>query len=190
MNVTFALYFFPLALILFWYVRRGQRLHAQSIAVLEEHKRAGLTEPASLHPVIDAARCMGCGSCASACPEGNVLGLVAGKAVLINATHCIGHGACKEACPFDAITLVFGTEKRGVDIPTVKPNFETNMPGIFIAGELGGMGLIRNAVEQGRQAILSIAKYDGTGKGDDWVDVVFVGTGAFGYLQRCPVCHT
>ncbi|TCK18048.1 thioredoxin reductase [Thiogranum longum] len=181
MNATFALYFLPLALILLWYVHRGQRLHAQSLAALEENERAGLTEPASLHPVIDAGRCMGCGSCASACPEGNVLGLVAGKAALINATHCIGHGACKEACPFDAITLVFGTEKRGVDIPAVKPNFETNMPGIFIAGELGGMGLIRNAVEQGRQAIQSIAAYDGAVKDNQWQDVVIVGAGPAGF---------
>ncbi|WP_207891831.1 NAD(P)-binding domain-containing protein [Thiogranum longum] len=156
-------------------------MHAQSLAALEENERAGLTEPASLHPVIDAGRCMGCGSCASACPEGNVLGLVAGKAALINATHCIGHGACKEACPFDAITLVFGTEKRGVDIPAVKPNFETNMPGIFIAGELGGMGLIRNAVEQGRQAIQSIAAYDGAVKDNQWQDVVIVGAGPAGF---------
>ena len=179
--MTIALYFFPLLLILLWYVRRGQGEHARSLAMLEENQRAGLTEPASLHPVIDAGRCMGCGSCASACPEGNVLGLVEGRAVLINATHCIGHGACKEACPFDAITLVFGTEKRGVDIPAVKPNFETNMPGIFIAGELGGMGLIRNAVEQGRQAMLSIGAYKGVGKGGDWLDVVIVGAGPAGF---------
>ncbi len=179
--MTLALYFFPLVLILFWYVRREQNEHARSLALLEENQRAGLTEPASLHPVIDPGRCMGCGSCASACPEGNVLGLVEGKAVLINATHCIGHGACKEACPFDAITLVFGTAKRGVDIPAVKPNFETNMPGIFIAGELGGMGLIRNAVEQGRQAILSIGAYDGVGKGGDRLDVVIVGAGPAGF---------
>ncbi len=179
--MTIALYFFPLLLILLWYVRRGQSEHARSLAMLEENQRAGLTEPASLHPVIDSVRCMGCGSCASACPEGNVLGLVEGRAVLINATHCIGHGACKEACPFDAITLVFGTEKRGVDIPAVKPNFETNMPGIFIAGELGGMGLIRNAVEQGRQAMLSIGATNGVGKGGDRLDVVIVGAGPAGF---------
>ena len=155
--------------------------HDQSLEVLEENRRAGLTEPASLHPVINPALCMGCGSCASACPEGNVLGLVEGKAMLINATHCIGHGACKEACPFDAITLVFGTATRGVDIPVVKSNFETNMPGIFIAGELGGMGLIRNAVEQGRQAIGCIAAQKGGGKDSDWLDVLIVGAGPAGF---------
>jgi ferredoxin len=75
-----------------------------------------------------------------------VLGLVRGKAVLVNPTHCIGHGACETACPFDAITLVLGTERRGVEIPRVGPDFQTVVPGVFVAGELGGMGLIRNAV--------------------------------------------
>ena len=92
-----------------------------------------------------------------------MLGIVNGKARLIAPTHCIGHGACREACPVAAITLVFGTEKRGVDIPLVKPNFETNVPGIFIAGELGGMGLIRNAIEQGRQAMDSVRRLSGLG---------------------------
>ena len=82
-----------------------------------------------------------------------MLAIINDKVELINPTHCIGHGACKRACPVDAITLVFGTEKRGVDIPNVSPTFETNVPGIFIAGELGGMGLIRNAITQGREAI-------------------------------------
>ncbi len=51
---------------------------------------------------------------------------------------------------------MFGTERRGVDIPlrrtrTSRPTFR----GVFIAGELGGMGLIRKASEQGRQAMQS-----------------------------------
>lgn len=100
-----------------------------------------------------------------------------GKAVLKNASACIGHGACAAACPFDAITLVFGTEKRGIDIPQVSPQFETNVPGIFIAGELGGMGLIRKAAEQGRQAVEALRKR-ARGKAD--FDVVIVGCGPAG----------
>lgn len=148
--------------------------------ILSDSVKAGLTEPASLHPVFDERHCTGCGACVTACPEGNVIGLIRGKGKLINPTHCIGHGACKKACPFDAITLVFGTAARGVDIPNLKPNFETNVPGIFIAGELGGMGLIRNAIEQGRQAMDSIVKLKGIGKGKD-LDVVIVGAGPAGF---------
>ena len=141
-----------------------------------------MTEPPSLHPVIDPTKCIGCRSCVAACPEQYahpVLGIIRGKARLVGPSNCIGHGACKAACPVDAIELVFGTEKRGVDIPVVKPDFETNIPGIFIAGELGGMGLIRNAVEQGRQALESIRKLKGLGKPNQ-LDLVIVGAGPAG----------
>jgi thioredoxin reductase (NADPH) len=141
---------------------------------------AGLLEPASLHPKIDPSKCVGCGACVRACPEGDILGLINGKAELIEPSHCIGHGACREACPSDAITLVFGTEKRGVDIPDVGPDFQTNVPGIFIAGELGGMGLIRNAIEQGRQAIDSVRKFGGRRPSDAY-DVIIVGAGPAGF---------
>ena len=135
----------------------SRRRTAHSLRVLEEAKVAGLSEPATLHPVIDPSLCLGCGACVAACPEKLILGLIDGKAKLIEPSQCIGHGACAASCPTDAIKLVFGTETRGVDIPFVSPKFETNVPGIYIAGELGGMGLIRNAIEQGRQAIGNIA---------------------------------
>jgi thioredoxin reductase len=111
-----------------------------------------------------------------ACPE-QALGIVRGKAVLIQPDHCIGHGACEAACPLEAIQLVFGTEKRGIDIPLVKPTFETNVSGIYIAGELGGMGLIRKGIDQGARAIASIRK--NKSKGAE-LDVVIVGAGPAG----------
>lgn len=142
----------------------------------------GLGEPASLHPVIDPNKCLGCGACVSACPEGDILGLIDGKAQLVEPSHCIGHGACKAACPFDAISLVFGTETRGVDIPLLQPNFETDVPGVFIAGELGGMGLIKNAVEQGVQAAEAVSIYlkNQPSKQADTLDLVIVGAGPAG----------
>jgi thioredoxin reductase len=146
----------------------------------DEARASGLMEPPSLHPLIDPSACLGCGSCVPACPEGEVLGLIGGKAKLIKPANCIGHGFCKEACPQDAITLVLGTETRGVDIPAVAPNFETNVPGIFVAGELGGMGLIRNAIEQGRRAIESVRALEGIGKGEH-LDVLIVGAGPAGF---------
>ncbi len=173
------LYLLPVGLILWGYYAAHIRRHGRNLAMLEQGRAAGLTEPASLHPVIDPVRCIGCGSCVSACPEGNVLGLINKKAALINPTHCIGHGACRVACPMEAITLVFGTEKRGVDIPLVGEDFQTNVPNIYIAGELGGMGLIRNAIEQGRQALEAIRKLSGIGQGDR-LDVVIVGAGPAG----------
>jgi thioredoxin reductase/NAD-dependent dihydropyrimidine dehydrogenase PreA subunit len=135
-------------------------------------------EPVSLHPAIDPNRCISIGACVTACPEGEILGLVNGRAELIAPNKCIGHGACAAACPVDAISLVFGTATRGVDIPHVKPTFETNVESVYIAGELGGMGLIRNAVEQGRQAMENIAK--SRSKDSAVLDVVVVGAGPAG----------
>lgn len=181
-DVSLLVYATPLALIVVTYVLRRRRHHSESLETLLESTEAGLLDPASLHPVIDPVKCIGCGSCVAACPEmpaHQVIGMIRRKAHLVSPTDCIGHGACQAACPADAITLVFGTERRGVDLPNVKPNFETNVPGIFIAGELGGMGLIKNAVEQGKQAIESIAKHLGSRKRGG-IDVLIVGAGPSG----------
>ncbi|NOR42818.1 MAG: 4Fe-4S dicluster domain-containing protein [Gammaproteobacteria bacterium] len=177
------LYGLPLIVILFFYFWKRSAKHQKSQRVFDETISSGMTEPASIHPVVNHALCLGCASCVTACPEKSkdVLGIIHGKAHLTNPTHCIGHGACKTACPFNAIELVFGTEKRGVDIPQVNPDFQTNVPGIFIAGELGGMGLIRNAVKQGVEAVDSVCKIKGIGKNnDDMIDLVIVGAGPAG----------
>ncbi len=136
--------------------------------------------PPSLHPLIDPAICIGCGACVAACPEGKIIGLVGGKAELIDPASCIGHGACKTSCPVGAIDLVFGTAKRGVDIPVVAPDFQSNVPGLYIAGELGGMGLIANAIEQGCQAIEAISRREGLTQ-PNLLDVVIIGGGPAGF---------
>jgi thioredoxin reductase/ferredoxin len=177
------IYLIPVVGIFLWYFRARWRKEEASIRAAEEAIEASMMEPPSLHPVIDPTKCIGCRSCVLACPEQKshpVLGMIRGKSRLIAPANCIGHGACKTSCPADAIELVFGTERRGVDIPTVQSNFETNVSGIFIAGELGGMGLIRNAIEQGRQALDSILKLDGLGSSND-LDVVIVGAGPAGF---------
>ena len=160
---------------LFFYIQRQRHLDHRNRLRLEEAVSSGMSEPPSLHPIIDPLTCIGCGSCVPACPE-HALGLLEGKAQLVSPAKCIGHGACAIACPVNGIQLVFGTEKRGMDIPQVNPSFETNVPGIFIAGELGGMGLIRKTTEQGRQAMDNIAKR----KGKSFYDVVIIGAGPAG----------
>ncbi|MCP4878708.1 MAG: NAD(P)-binding domain-containing protein [Gammaproteobacteria bacterium] len=143
------------------YVYFHHRRQRRTSRTRKEAIESGLWEPASLHPIIDRNKCIGCKSCVFACPQQlghDVLGIFGGKAELIEPANCIGHGACKTVCPVAAITLVFGTETRGVDIPQVDDNFETNVAGIYIAGELGGMGLIRNGIEQGKSAMDALAK--------------------------------
>jgi len=176
-QIRWVFYSLPVIFIILYAIYQTRK-QARNLSAFNKAETEGLAEPASLHPLIEPHKCIGCAACVTACPEENVLGVIQGKGRLINPSHCIGHGACKAACPVGAITLVFGTAKRGVDIPFVKPNFETNVPGIYIAGELGGMGLIRNAVEQGRQALEAIAD-DKKGSGD--YDVIIIGAGPAGF---------
>lgn len=185
MNLDLLLaYGLPLLAIWAVYHLIRHRQSRRAAEILAENREAGLVEPPSLHPVIDPAKCLGCTSCVKACPEGTVLGVIDGKAELIEPTMCIGHGACQAACPTQAISLVFGTATRGVDIPVLTPDFESTVPGLFIAGELGGMGLIKNAIEQGRQAIGHVAACARARRGAnaraDALDVVIVGCGPAG----------
>ena len=173
------IYLIPLLLICGGYLYVRQRRERANRTLFEAATAGGLHEPASLHPVIDISRCMGCGACVSACPEHNVLGMLEGKAQLVGPANCIGHGACQKSCPFGAIELVFGTASRGVDIPLLSPDFQTSKSGIFIAGELGGMGLIRNAIEQGSQAMAAMINALPK-QHDRELDVVIVGAGPAG----------
>jgi thioredoxin reductase (NADPH) len=146
------------AVVLLPFLFRHRRREASSLEAEAEALRYGLHEPVTLHPVIDPAGCILTGSCIDICPEGDVFGLIDGRVKVISPARCIGHGLCERSCPMDAIQLVFGTEKRGIDIPRIQANFETNVPGLYIVGELGGMGLIGNAFEQGRQCIEGIVR--------------------------------
>lgn len=177
---SLGIYSLPLFCIWSVYAWRRYRRGCAAAARLADSLEAGLNEPDSLHPLINPNRCLGCGSCVTACPEGDVLGVIAGKARMVNSSNCIGHGACKVACPTDAIELVLGTAQRGVEIPALDPDFQTNVPGLFVAGELGGMGLIRNAIEQGCQAVDSVASYLGEGGGAESLDLIIVGAGPAG----------
>lgn len=181
-NLLQIIYLLPIVAIILWYARSHGRRERMSRETLRAAAEAGLDQPPSLHPEIDPTICIGCRSCVAACPEQpahQVLGMIKNKARLIGPADCIGHGACKTACPVGAIKLVFGTATRGIDLPVVKPDFETDVPGLFIAGELGGMGLIRNAIEQGRQAMDSIAKKVSSKHANE-LDVVIIGAGPAG----------
>lgn len=163
--------------ILFMSSRKKQE--KEGLKALEKAVKSQMNEPLTLHPEIDPALCAGCGACTRVCPEGDILKLVNHKAVLVAPTKCVGHGECERACPFDAISLVFGTKTRGQDIPRLNSNYETNVPGLYIAGELGGMGLIRNAVKQGIAAVEDAASKL-NGKVSAQYDVLLVGAGPAG----------
>src|ERR1700756_2450747 len=137
--------------------------------------------PKAQHPHIDTAYCIGCATCTSVCPEGDVLAMIGGKAVIVNGHKCIGHGLCADACPVGAITMVMASPTMAGDMPTLTPEFETTIPNLFIVGELGGLALIKNAVNQGRDCVDTIAariRSDGAAQPMAGViDVIVIGAG-------------
>ncbi len=142
----------PLAL----YIRSQKRKAAQARESAEKGKMFS-EGPKAQHPHIDVTYCIGCQSCTAVCPEGDVLAMLGGKAVLVNAYKCIGHGLCAEACPVGAITMVMAGPSLGAEMPYLTPEYETSVPNLFIAGELGGLALIKNAINQGRDCIDTVA---------------------------------
>ncbi len=177
--IVYGTVFLLCGLAIWLYLRKKNKRTIETVKKVEVAKKEGLFEPVSLYPFIDLNTCIGSGACITACPEKDILGIVDGIATVINTSNCIGHGACFHDCPVEAITLRIGTEKRGVDLPHVSEEYETNIEGMYIAGELGGMGLIKNSVEQGQQAMKSIAKNKKPSK-EDVLDVVIIGAGPAG----------
>ena len=177
--ITYTVVVLLIVLLIYMQLRKSNKQSKTVKEKIERAKQLGFHEPVSLHPVVNLDVCIGSAACVAACPEKDILGLVDGKAATINASRCVGHGACFHSCPLGAISLVIGTEKRGVDLPHVSHEFETNVKGIFIAGELGGMGLIKNAVTQGKQAIDNIAKNLSSSAKSEY-DIVIVGAGPAG----------
>tara|TARA_R110002049_G_scaffold148957_4_gene311917 strand:+ start:1231 stop:2577 length:1347 start_codon:yes stop_codon:yes gene_type:complete len=177
--ITYGIVFLLCGSILYFYLRKKKVKSTKTKIKVEIAKEEGLYEPVSLYPHIDLGTCIGSGACITACPEKDILGIVDGVATVINTSNCIGHGACFHACPVEAITLRIGTESRGVDLPHVSEDYETNIKGMYIAGELGGMGLIKNSVEQGQQAMENIVKNKKPSK-INVLDVVIIGAGPAG----------
>ena len=176
-NFYFSATGFILLAVMIGFVRREKK-HTKAKVKLQKSIAAGVDQPNTLHPVIDPHKCGGCGACTEVCPEGDILQMIDGRAHLVTGSKCVGHGECERACPFNAIDLVFGTLEKGVDIPSLSSDYQTNISGVYIVGELGGMGLIRNAVKQGSLAAYHAIKNLKKTKTD--TDLFIVGAGPAG----------
>ncbi|PYX48753.1 MAG: 4Fe-4S ferredoxin, partial [Acidobacteria bacterium] len=137
---------------LFRYIRDQKKTEAASRESQEKGKLHS-TGPQAQFPLIDMTYCIGCASCTIVCPEGDVLAMLGGKAVMVNGHKCIGHSLCAEACPVGAITMVTAAGGTSADMPYLTPEHETTTPNLFIVGELAGLALIKNAINQGRDCI-------------------------------------
>jgi thioredoxin reductase/Pyruvate/2-oxoacid:ferredoxin oxidoreductase delta subunit len=149
----------------------------------EEAVRLGVDRPPAQFPFIDPMRCIGCGACVSACPEGDVLGIVGGTATVVNGLRCVGHGRCEIACPVGAIEVSLGDLKSRKDIPLLDAWQQTSVPGLFVAGELGGLALVKNAIAQARKVVDRVAQLAPAARGvggGDVLDLVIVGAGPAG----------
>ena len=140
-----------------WQRRIEEARHGRAIEERRDAEERGSAAPVAQHPQIDVRACIGCGACVAACPEDEVLAIVDGIARVIHGSRCVGHGLCAEACPVGAVKIGLGELAKSPDLPVLSERFETAVPGLFVAGELGGLSLIRNAVEQGVRAIDEIA---------------------------------
>lgn len=146
----------------------------------KEAESLGVIRPQSQFPLIDQSLCIGCGSCVLACPEGDVLGVVYGKAMIINGLRCVGHGHCESACPVGAIKVGLGDITTRDDIPVLDSGHQSNVPGLYVVGELGGLSLIRNAITQGQNAVRELAKTLPDNRDRTVRDLLIVGAGPAG----------
>ncbi len=174
---TYTIFLVLLGVLAVPYWIRSAKRRRETEEKFKKYSKGGLLTPVTLHPHIDLSNCIGCGNCVRICPE-SVLGLVDGRASIINGLKCVGHGLCEDVCPVQAITLGFGAPKQGMEIPYYDDNYQTNIDGVYVVGELGGIGLIRNAVNQSLKAVEHLSLKPQVPTND--FDVIIVGAGPAG----------
>jgi heterodisulfide reductase subunit A-like polyferredoxin len=144
----------------------------------------GTATGGALRALVRGDMCVGCGTCVASCPEPGAI-TMRGKLAVVDNALCQGHGECVAACPVGAISVNAGTAANRVMVPELDGAFQSNVRGLFIVGELGGRGLIKNAINEGKIAVEQVARELPPGEPradgrEDVLDVAIVGSGPAG----------
>ena len=154
--------------------RRGRRRRPATAS-----KAVPVTPAVVRLPLIDAARCLGCHACVDVCPF-DVLSVEKHVAVVVRPEECCGVAACEQACPNGSLRLAPEGEPLA-DRPRVDAHLESlDRPGVFLAGDLTGVPLIRNAIAQGTRVVERVAAQPRGETDATRVDLVVVGAGPAG----------
>jgi thioredoxin reductase len=136
------------------------------------------------HPLINVATCIGCHACVDACPH-DVLAIVNGKAAPVAVEQCMEDTSCQVECPtVPKSCIVVNSVKKIPErkVPKRDGRFMTNVPGIYLIGDVSGVPLIKNAINEGGAVIDCVVedvKQMGRNGGADY-DVAIIGIGPAG----------
>jgi thioredoxin reductase (NADPH) len=176
----------------------GVPLQAYEVVDAPQARAGGDGPGGHLHAIVRTDTCVGCGACVGACPEPGAIRLE-GKLAVVDLDRCVGHGECARACPVGGIVLTTGAAVQRLAVPLVSPHFETNVFGLYVVGELGGRGLIKNAVNEGKIAMEHVAQRVRAARGagqvgaaagpGDVLDVIVVGSGPAGLSAGLTAHH-
>ncbi len=135
------------------------------------------------HPVINVATCIGCHACVDACPH-DVLAIVNGKSTPVAVEQCMEDTSCQVECPTSPKScIVLNTTKKIPErkVPKRDPRFMTDTPGVYLIGDVSGVPLIKNAINEGGAVIDYIVEdlQQARQAGADY-DVAIIGVGPAG----------